>query len=716
MFDVNSNSNTQTSSNSQTNTNTTIACCEHCAGMQAKAAAPDPAPAAKDAVTGGGNAFVNAVMNNKLTALGALFYLLTGILNAVFNLHGTASGYSKGPLLLIVYIVCYLLIAHDVLLHSLKNILRGKVFDENFLMSVSSIGAFCIGEYPEAVAVMLFYKIGEAFEANAVNKSRSNIKHLIDIKPEYAFVLRGGGYIKTSPKDVSIGETILVKAGEKVPLDGIVLDGISALDTSALTGEALPVNVEPGSEVLSGSINKNGVLTIKVTSTMETSTVYKILELVESASAKKSRIENFITRFARYYTPFVVIAAVFIAFAAPVIAAFVKNGFLLDMGAVFNMGYFSGWIQRALVFLVVSCPCALVISVPLSFFAGIGAASREGILIKGSAYMEALYKARAIVFDKTGTLTKGTFKVSTININEELKGQYSEEDILYFAAHTEAYSSHPLAASICNEYKFRYNKAFNQNPDTQNAAANVEELAGKGVKAVVNGKNILAGNGKLLDAYDVPYKVWHGAGTVIYIAIDNIYAASIIINDVMKKDAPDAVRELKSLGIKNISLFTGDTKLSAEAVAKEAGIDNVESGLLPNDKALKIEELKAGMAAANKARGTVIFAGDGINDAPSLAISDAGIAMGAAGSAAAIEAADIVLMNDELKKIPLAMRIAKKTHGVAMQNVIFALGVKGAILLLSATGLLVSIWLAVFGDVGVCFIAILNSMRSAKRP
>jgi len=674
------------------NHDTTAACCGQCGAAREKTGSG-----------GAGSAFINAVMNNRAAAAGAVLFLPVAVSNAVFHFDSSYRLAVPG-----VYIVCYLLIAHDVLLNSFRNILGGKVFDENFLMSVSSIGAFCIGEYPEAVAVMLFYKTGEAFEENAVNRSRANIKHLIDIKPEYAFVLRGGRYVRTLPKEVNIGETILVKAGEKIALDGIVLDGISALDMSALTGEALPVNVEAGSEVLSGSINKSGVLTVRVTRTEETSTVYRILELVENAGARKSKIENFITRFARYYTPFVVIAAVLIAFVVPVIAALIENGASSGTLAALTPQYFSGWIRRALVFLVVSCPCALVISVPLSFFAGIGAASKEGILIKGSSYMEALNKARAIVFDKTGTLTKGAFKVSAININGALNGKYSEEDILYYAAHTEAFSGHPLANSVCAEYRNRYNKEIDQN-----LAGNIEEIAGKGVKALVNGKRILAGNEKLFAAYSVPYTKWNGAGTVIYIAIDNIYAASVVINDVIKTDAPAAVRELKSLGIKNISLFTGDTKLSAEAIAREAGIDNVESGLLPNDKAMKIEELKMLMAGAGKSRGTVIFAGDGINDAPSLAISDAGIAMGAAGSAAAIEAADIVLMNDDLKNIPLALRIARRTRRVAMQNIVFALGVKGVILLLSASGILVSIWLAVFGDVGVSLIAILNSMRAA---
>jgi Cd2+/Zn2+-exporting ATPase len=590
----------------------------------------------------------------------------------------------------ILFFVAYLLIGCDVLLDSIKNIFRGKIFDENFLMSISSIGAFCIGEYPEAVAVMLFYKVGEAFEDAATGRSRASISKLMDIRPDYANIQRDNTILRVSPSEVNVGDIIIVKAGEKVPLDGIVIDGASSVDMSALTGEAAPRDIGAGSEILSGSINKTGTLTVRVTKTERESTVAKILELVEHSSEKKSHIENFITRFARYYTPFVCAAALLLAVLPPLISGSYE---------------FSAWLYRALVFLVVSCPCALVISVPLSFFGGIGSASKAGILIKGGNYLEALCKADTVIFDKTGTLTKGIFRVTNIIS----AGAFTNDDVLRYAAYAESFSNHPLALSVRDAYGKSIDRSL---------ARNTEELAGRGVKVTVEGKLILAGNIKLLEAENISYQKYEGPGSVIYLAVDGQYAGYIVINDEIKNNAAQAISELKDLGIKKIMMLTGDTKSSGENIAQVLGITEVYSELLPNEKCEYVESIKNNNKASSPGgkRGGIIFVGDGINDAPSLAISDVGIAMGGIGSDAAIEAADIVLMNDELRKIPEAIGISRKTHRIAMQNIIFALGIKGIILLAGALGG-VSIWVAVFGDVGVALLAILNSMRAlSHRP
>jgi Cd2+/Zn2+-exporting ATPase len=654
--------------------------CEHCA--------KDGALVANRENDDGGSALTSLIARVRVITGTALFVI--GLFTVYEFFENPVSAFAKTlPFAeFILFFAAYLLIGCDVLLDSIKNILRGKIFDENFLMSVSSIGAFCIGEYPEAVAVMLFYKIGEAFEEAATGKSRASISSLMDIRPDYANIMRGDAIERVSPSEVNVGDIIIVKAGEKIPLDGIVVEGASSIDTSALTGEAAPRDVEAGSEILSGSINKTGTLTIRVMKTERESTVAKILDLVEHSSEKKSRMENFITRFARYYTPCVCAAALLLAVLPPLVSG--------------NYD-FAVWLKRALVFLVVSCPCALVISVPLSFFGGIGSASKAGILIKGGNYLEALCKADTVIFDKTGTLTKGIFRVSGI-VNS---GAFTNDDIVRYAAYAESFSNHPLALSVRNAY----GKAIDQS-----IVHNAEELAGRGVKVTVEGKAVLAGNTKLLESANIPFEKYHGPGSVIYIAVDGEYAGYIVINDEIKKGAAEAITELKELGINKIILLTGDTKASAVSIAETLGITQVHSELLPNEKCEYIELIKNDNKASsvNGKRGGIIFAGDGINDAPSLAISDVGIAMGGIGSDAAIEAADIVLMNDDLKKIPEAIKISRKTHRIAMQNIVFALGIKGIILLAGALGG-VSIWVAVFGDVGVALLAILNSMRALSR-
>jgi Cd2+/Zn2+-exporting ATPase len=624
----------------------------------------------------------NKIGNKIRMIAGAVIF----VLSFIFELTGVqfiTNFYIKFAL----YFLSYLLIGIDILLRSAKNIVKGKVFDENFLMSISSIGAFVIGEFPEAVAVMLFYKIGEAFEDSAVNKSRASITNLMDIRPDYANIKRDNGDIeKVSPADAGIGSVIIVKPGEKVPLDGVILDGASSLDVSALTGESMPRDVFTGDEILSGSINKNAVLTVRVTKTESESTVSKILKLVENSSEKKSHIENFITRFARYYTPFVVISALALAVIPPF------------LGGVLTFEAFSPYIKRAIIFLVVSCPCALVISVPLSFFGGIGAASKNGVLIKGSNYLEVLSRAETIVFDKTGTLTIGKFNVTDI-INT---GAFSKDDLIYYAAYAENFSNHPVAFSIRSLYAKELDRSI---------IKDAQEIAGKGVKVNINGKIVLAGNSKLMESESITFDAYAETGTVVYVAIDKQFAGSIIIDDEVKIGAAEAIINLKKAGIKNISMFTGDTKKAAEKIAKQLDIDNVYSELLPQDKAGKLEELIKSSAKNSR----TIFVGDGINDAPSLAISDCGIAMGGVGSDAAIEAADVVLMNDELNKIPFAIKIARRTHTIAIQNIVMALSVKGVILIAGCFGS-VAIWTAVFGDVGVALIAILNSMRALHPP
>ena len=582
---------------------------------------------------------------------------------------------------LIVFLLSYLLIGGEVVFRALKNIPKGQIFDENFLMSIATIGAFAIGEYPEGVAVMLFYQVGEAFQRLAVNRSRKSISALMDIRPDFANLKVGNELYKLTPEEVGIGDVIVVKPGEKVPLDGRVMEGASALDTSALTGESLPRDVEPGSEVLSGSINKNGVLTIEVSKEFGESTISKILDLVQNASSKKAPTENFITKFARYYTPVVVFAAIALAAIPPLIVP----------GAVF-----SDWIYRALAFLVVSCPCALVISIPLSFFGGIGGASKNGILIKGSNYLEALNHVDAIVFDKTGTLTKGIFKVTqTSGANG-----FSERELLSWAAHAESFSNHPIALSI--------QKAYGGPIDAQRLAEQ-EEIPGQGVRVNVDGKLVLAGNGKLMDAAGVAWQKVDALGSVVYLAVDGVYAGHIVISDELKPDSKKAIRDLKALGVNNTAMLTGDSRAVGENIAREIGLDAVYTELLPHQKVEQLEQLEK----QKRSKGKLVFVGDGINDAPVLARADIGIAMGALGSDAAIEAADVVLMTDEPSKIVSAIRVARKTRAIVWQNILFAMGVKVVLLGLSALGM-ATMWEAVFGDVGVTVIAILNAMRAMK--
>lgn len=600
------------------------------------------------------------------------------IISAIFFVSAIIINASQ--LKLIMYIISYILAGGDVVKRAIENIKNGQVFDENFLMSVASIGAFFIGEAPEGVGVMLFYQIGEMLQSYAVGQSRRSISSLMDIRPDYANVLRNGEVLTIPPEEVEIGEIIVIKAGERVPLDGIVVEGNSMLDTSALTGESLPREVIVGSELLSGCINMNGLLNAKVTKSYSESTVNKILELVENASSRKSKSEKFITRFARVYTPVVVVIAVVLAIIPP----------LIIKGATFNE-----WIYRSLAFLVVSCPCALVISVPLSFFGGIGGASRNGILVKGSNYLESLAKTEIIVFDKTGTLTKGVFKVQKIH-SEKIK----PEELLKLAAYAESYSNHPISLSLKEAYK--------KDIDIEKISQ-VEEISGHGVSAVVENIKILAGNDKLMEKFKIPYNKETSGGTLVHIAADGEYAGYILIADKIKDDAFEAVSDLKKHNINDIVMLTGDSESVAINTARELGIDRVYAGLLPADKVEKVEEL----ISQKSKKVTLMFVGDGINDAPVLARADVGVAMGALGSDAAIEAADVVIMTDEPSKIAKAIEIAKNTIKIAYQNVIFAISVKVIILVLSTLGL-ASLWAAVFADVGVTFIAVLNAMRALR--
>jgi len=578
----------------------------------------------------------------------------------------------------ILFLTSYILIGGEVLLRAYRNISKGQIFDENFLMTIATIGAFLIGEFPEGVAVMLFYQIGEYFQDMAVNRSRKSITELMDIRPDYANLLGATGEIKVSPKDVRIGSVIIVKPGEKVPLDGVILEGSSSVDTSALTGESLPRDVQEGSKILSGFINKQGLLKITVEKEYGESTVSKILELVESAGSKKSPTENFITKFARYYTPFVVFVALLIAVIPP----------LLIDGADF-----SSWFYRALVFLVVSCPCALVISIPLGFFGGIGGASKAGILIKGGNYLEALNSVETIVFDKTGTLTKGKFSVVDILT----KGNLTKDELLELAANVESYSSHPIAHSIIKSYSGILQK---------HKVLEYKELAGLGVHANYDGDNVLLGNDDLFNENNIEIMTINKVGTKINIAINNIYEGSIIVADEIKEDAKIGIKELKALGIKDTIMLTGDNEKVAKEIGESLGIDRVFSNLLPHEKVTILEDIQDKVRKGKK----LVYIGDGINDAPVLARADIGIAMGGLGSDAAIEAADIVLMTDEIRKIPTALKIAKKTKEIVWQNIIFALGVKAVVLILGASGN-ASMWEAVFADVGVALIAVLNASR-----
>ena len=577
-----------------------------------------------------------------------------------------------------LFIISYIIVGGDVVKRAVKNIFKGQVFDENFLMSIATIGAFFIGEYPEGVAVMLFYQVGELFQSYAVGKSRKSIASLMDIRPDYANVKKGDELVKVDPDEVQIGDIIVIKAGEKIPLDGKVIEGSSMIDTSALTGESIPREVEVGSDILSGCININGVITAEVTKEFGESTVSKILDLVENASSKKSNSEQFITKFARYYTPVVVIIAVFLAIIPPL---------------VIDGATFSDWIYRALAFLVVSCPCALVISIPLSFFGGIGGASKKGILVKGSNYLEALAETEIVVFDKTGTLTKGVFNVQEIHPEG-----VSKEELLELTAYVESYSNHPISLSL----KRAYGKEIDNG-----RISDVEEISGHGVIATVDGKKVMAGNIKLMKMMDIPYFKGELIGTAVHVAVNNKYIGYIVIADEVKPDSAQAIKELKAANIKQIVMLTGDNKSVGSKVAKELGVDKVYAELLPADKVEKLEEL----FSQKSTKGKLAFVGDGINDAPVLARADIGIAMGGLGSDAAIEAADIVIMTDEPSKIATAMKISKKTLKIAHQNIVFAIGIKIIVLILSAFGI-TTMWAAIFADVGVTIIAVLNAFRA----
>ena len=581
----------------------------------------------------------------------------------------------------ILYFISYVLVGGEVVLRAIKNIIRGQVFDENFLMAIATIGAFSIGEYPEGVAVMLFYQLGEIFQGIAVNRSRKSITALMDIRPDFANLKIGDELRKVDPEEVSIGDIIVVKPGEKVPLDGKVIEGNSMVDTSALTGESVPRKVGTGDNVLGGVINKNGLLTIEVEKEFGDSTIAKILELVQNASSKKAPTEKFITKFARYYTPAVVFSALALAVIPP----------LVIEGATF-----SEWIYRALAFLVVSCPCALVVSIPLGFFGGIGGASKNGILVKGGNYLEALNNVEIVVFDKTGTLTKGVFKVTEIKPQNKV----SSDELLAYAAYAESYSNHPIATSILNAYGKEIAKGL---------VGNYEEISGHGIKVIVEGKEVLAGNYKLMDKENIAYNAVETIGTVVHVAVDNQYAGYIVISDEVKEDSAKAIKTLKAIGVKKTVMLTGDNKTVGTKVAKELGLDEVYAELLPDQKVEMLELL----FKEKSAKGKLVFVGDGINDAPVLARADIGIAMGGIGSDAAIEAADIVIMTDEPSKIATAIKIAKKTRTIVMQNIFFALGIKLILLVLVASGL-GTMWEAVFGDVGVTLIAVLNSMRAMK--
>lgn len=589
----------------------------------------------------------------------------------------------KGYLRFGLFLIPYLIIGYDILKKAGKGIWNRQVFDENFLMAVATVGAILLGEYTEGVAVMLFYQIGELFQSYAVGKSRKNISELMDIRPDYANIEKDGVIEKADPDEVETGTIILVQPGEKIPIDGIIVEGNATINTSALTGESLPREVETGDEVISGCINMTGVLRIQTTREFGESTVSKILELVENSSMKKSKSENFISKFARYYTPAVCYGAVALAVLPPLIQLIFLNG----------NPQWQQWIYRALTFLVISCPCALVISIPLSFFAGIGGASKEGVLVKGSNYLETLSQAKYVVFDKTGTMTQGVFEVSGIHHN-----QMEEEKLLEYAALAESYSSHPISKSI--------QKAYGKELDTSRVT-NVEEIGGNGITAVVDGIAVAAGNAKLMKRLGIEYKDCHQVGTIVHIALDGAYAGHILISDIMKPHAKDAIEALRKCGIKQTVMLTGDAKNVADKVAEELGIDMVYSELLPADKVEKVEELLVKKTDKEK----LVFVGDGINDAPVLSRADIGIAMGALGSDAAIEAADVVLMDDDPLKIAKAIKISRKCLGIVYENIYFALGVKFVCLILGAMGI-ANMWLAIFADVGVMVLAVLNAIRA----
>lgn len=621
-----------------------------------------------------------------LLRIGVAFLLFFAL--KVFKEAEIIEGMEEFPKGFVIYLIPYFVIGWDILYKAARNICRGQVFDENFLMCIATFGAFGVGEYEEAVAVMLFYQVGEWFQSYAVNRSRASITELMDICPEYANVEIEGELRQVDPDDVEIGTVITVKPGERIPLDGIVVQGTTMIDTSALTGESVPRKAETGTEVISGCINGNGTIRVQVTKEFEDSTVSKILEMVENASSKKAKVENFITRFAKYYTPIVVCAAVLLAVIPPIVSG----------------GGWGEWIQRACIFLVISCPCALVISVPLSFFGGIGAASKIGVLVKGSNYLEALADMETIVFDKTGTLTKGEFKVTKIFPEEK------QDELLKLAYLAEKYSDHPIAQSIRDAYLERTGEKAEEKVE------DAKEISGFGIQAVYRGKELLAGNEKLMKKFGIVCEQYEGAGTVVQIAWDGAFLGTIVISDTIKEGSKEAIRRLKQSGVKKTVMLTGDKKTAGETVARELGIDTVYTELLPGDKVEKVEslleELKRGTSKEEK-HAKLAFVGDGINDAPVLGRADVGIAMGSMGSDAAIEAADVVLMDDHTEKIAQVVGIARKTLRIVKQNIIFALAVKGLVLLLGAFGA-ANMWEAVFADVGVAVIAILNAMRALK--
>ena len=611
-----------------------------------------------------------------------LIKIIIGVIVYAFGIYEMAVG-NTGTFGVVVFLAAYILIGGDVLLKAIKNLFRGQVLDENFLMSIATIGAVAIGEYSEAVGVMLFYKIGEYLQQKAVGQSRKSISALMEIKAEFANLVQGGKMIQVDPEEVEVGDVIAVKPGEKVPLDGIVTEGEAMLDTSAITGESVLRSVKPGEEVVSGTINTNALIYVRVTKEYGESTVAKILDMVENAGSRKSQTENFISKFCRYYTPIVVGLALAVAFIPP----------LVIEGAVFR-----DWLYRGLIFLVVSCPCALVLSIPLSFFGGIGSASKNGILIKGSNYLEALRKANTVVLDKTGTITKGVFKVTEIN-----PIGMSEDELLKYAAIAEANSNHPIAKSIMESYNEKFEEEVKLSEIDK-----YEEIAAHGIKVLYNGKTILAGSSKLLDSENIEYKKIEESGTTVYVAVDGKFAGCIVISDEVKEDSKRAIEEMRKVGITNVVMLTGDNEAAAAKIAKEVGVNKHYSGLLPNQKVEILEEI-----ANENSTGNTIFIGDGINDAPVLARADVGIAMGGVGSDAAIEASDIVFMTDELSKLPIAKRISEKTNKIVWQNIVFAMGVKVIVMLMS-TGGVANMWEAIFADVGVALIAVLNAMRTLK--
>ena len=589
---------------------------------------------------------------------------------------GGMDGWNK-IVLFVIYLVPYLVIGYDIVYKAARNISHGQVFDENFLMMIATFGAFGVGEYSEAVAVMLFYQVGELFQGYAVGKSRQSISDMMDICPEYANIEEDGVLKQVDPDDVEVGSIIVVKPGERIPLDGIVVEGESLIDTAALTGESVPRSAKAGDEIISGCVNGSGTLKVKTTKEFDDSTVAKILELVENASSKKAKVENFITRFAKYYTPVVTISAVILAILPPLILG----------------GGWAEWIQRACIFLVISCPCALVISVPLGFFGGIGAASKIGVLVKGSNYLEAVAEMTTIVFDKTGTLTKGEFKVTDV-----ITENGSKEELIELAALGEGYSNHPIANSI--------REAYGKELDL-NRVTNTEEIAGHGIKAVIDGKTVLLGNEKLMKSESIFYTSCKSMGTVVYVACNGVFEGAVVISDTIKDGAKEAIRDMKQVGVRHTVMLTGDRREAAETVAQALGIDEVHAELLPGGKVEQVEAL----LKAEKQKERLAFVGDGINDAPVLTRADIGIAMGSMGSDAAIEAADIVLMDDDVTKIASVVRIARKTLRIVKQNIVFALAIKALVLILGALGM-ANMWEAVFADVGVSVIAILNSMRT----